>query len=84
MYVRSIAYYGTGQYVLIAGLAQDNENLDFDEKSLFAISESDAIDAVAPIRIILAIGRLADSFLFIYLQLLHMLSTTYIIEAFFF
>ena len=49
------------------GLAQDNENLDFDEKSLFAISESDAIDAVAPIRIILAIGRLADSFLFIYL-----------------
>ena len=33
----------------------------------FVISESDAIDAVAPIRIILAIGRLADSFLFIYL-----------------
>ena len=65
--VRSIAYYGTGQYVLIAGLAQDNENLDFDEKSLFAISESDAIDAVAPIRIILAISRLANSFLFIYL-----------------
>jgi hypothetical protein len=53
--------------ILIPGLARDNENLDFDEKSLFAISESDAIDAVAPIRIILAIGRLADSFLFIYL-----------------
>ena len=41
--------------------------MDFDEKSLFAISESDAVDAVAPIRIILAIGRLANSFLFIYL-----------------
>jgi len=35
------------------GLAQDNENLDIDKNSLFAIIEGDKNYAVAPIRIII-------------------------------